>query len=178
MFNKVVPAEYCLDSAKAMIDKVISVKSLHIQSTPNRIFGNLSFSICCSPCFIWSTIARMFCCPFMCCTAKHVKCNPCAALLTDSPCTQPSDECIAKSFNAVNEKINIRRVKPNGDAVEIIKYAAEKIKSTDDIKVQYLITDLISHLMYMHSPFLTITPQKVLDYASTLETSTKVEPLI
>lgn len=169
MMSQVAPTEYTFESAKTAIDNAANIKSSYKHSLPERVSANiLCVGIGCLPCFMWSALSRIICCPFVCMTAKHVKGNPILALLTDSEVNYKSDECIRLTYNSINQKTNIRRVVPKEHALQVLKYAGEKIESTTDIKAKYAITDVVYPLMRKYSSYATATPKNIVDFSKTI----------
>lgn len=152
-----------VEDAKKTIDLVTDARSPYI--TKSRPAGICWITVCCSPCFIYSTVMRIISCPIQCVCNSKIKCNPLAACLVDSCATSSSDNCIAVACTEVNKKHAVSRCRTKDENMEIIKYAAAKILATSDIKVRYAITDVVAPVIRSLAFLKEPTPALVLELA-------------
>ena len=71
--------------------------------------------------------------------------------LSNNGCTDPTDKCVAATWNTFDAKlVPVAENQTDADIKTVITYAHNKIKSTTELRVKYLIADymfpLVKHL--------------------------------
>lgn len=137
--TQVVPVPTWLDYVKLSIDKIaIAGNPGYKYSATHRCMGKaLCLPLCCSPCFVWSTLWRIFCCP--------VSCFRGYGPLSNNGCTDLTDACISNFYNQMDGKNTLELISatPESDLYQAIDYALYKIKTVDDVKRHYAIADFM-----------------------------------
>jgi hypothetical protein len=138
--NQIVPVTAWLDSAKLAIDKVALDGSVGYKyNAAHRFIGKvLCMPVCCAPCFAWSTIWRIFCCP--------VSCFRGYGPLSNNGCTDLSDSCIATFHKTMDGKNTLEIDSQNiasSELMQAIEYAVFKMKTVDMVRTRYTIADFM-----------------------------------
>lgn len=105
MNNKVMPA-LNFDEWEAAVRAVLSAVSPHSEGVPDalykssrcsRVTGKLLVApLCCSPCFLWSTLWRVACAPVA------VFKDGCFHMCSNNGCTNCSDAAIAEAYRGMD----------------------------------------------------------------------------
>jgi len=167
-YTRVNPTNMTVARAKQIIDYTATHGTNKRYSKAKRIGNGVCLTICCSPCFIWSTVVRAVSCPFQCMFNSKVGCNPLAALLRDSCITTKSDECISTGFDSLDEKLVVVTMENNHDNFEIILYAAAKIRATTDKRIWYAIADAMQPIMRTVTYTTCVSPNTILKAAESV----------
>lgn len=150
--------------AKETIDWAISNGSLYVQQGRKR--AKCCLTVCVSPCFAYSTFARLVSCPFQCLFNSRVSCNPIFACLTDSQITIPSDRCIQNVYKQVDEKRTVNSSLNDAVNREIIKYAAAKIEAATNPKIKYVIAEAVQSVTWALTFSRNVTPGMIVQMAA------------
>lgn len=157
---------YHVNTAKLLIDEVYNNK--HNYKNNNRVQSNVCAYLRVLPCIMYSLSARCARCPFNIFFNKETRMRPCKSCIIDSKSTINSDSHIYNAFTECNQRIRVPyHYYSREEMNSIIKYAAEKISSTDDIKLKYAIADCICYVA--HDYFINITPDDIVNYNGQLQ---------
>lgn len=139
--TQIVPVPTWLDHVKLSIDKIAMTGNPGYKySATHRCMGKaICMPLCCLPCFTWSTVWRIFCCPISC-VRGH---GP----LSNNGCTDLTDACIAKFYNEMDGKntldISSNTTVPESDMYQAVEYAIFKIKTAEETRTRYAIADFM-----------------------------------
>ena len=158
---------------KRVIDLVCSQRSgYHLSS--NRRALKCCTSFCLLPCFCFSILSRFLLCPFQCISNREVGCNPLYACLIDSDLSHKSDRIIIDSYEYIDKKHRVLFHANVSEYEPAILYAADKISSTDDIKLQYMICEVMNEIFYLYTHGTSsLSPSSIVSLAEKIRSDQK-----
>lgn len=139
MPNQIHPNVSWTDHVKMAIDNIASTgKSEYKYTDCNRCIGKtICTPLCCSPCFVWSVVFRILCCPISCVQGY----GP----LSNNGFTEQSDDCIVTYYKSMDEKktLQVSDTITSNELKDVVIYAVSKMKSTEDVRARYAIADFM-----------------------------------
>lgn len=147
-----------MESAKSIIDKVAEQGSCFVKTRSERGLSLACAGAFCTPCAVWSLFGRLITCTSC---RNETRCGR-------SWVFESSDAALNRVYEGIYQEHRldcIMEMLGQDDKQELIKYAADKIRTASNDAAKYAVTDVITPVVRSRHHIFDVTPNIVMQMA-------------